>query len=94
MADLTRQIVAAAIFSALAVAAMTAAIGHAKAADMPQSVLVERPARVCPAPREIVQLYDEEGRPTVAGRTEYYYCVTGTTLFPGDIPPPPEYCCG
>ena len=47
---------------------------------------------VC-GPQEIGILYDEHGIPTVPARTPYYYCVTGTTLLPGDIPPPPEYCC-
>ena len=44
-------------------------------------------------PREVVILYDKEGRPTVPARTPYFTCVTGTTLLPGEIPPPPEYCC-
>jgi hypothetical protein len=69
------------------------AFGPASAADL--SVPLERPVvAVCPPPQEVVILYDKDGRPTVPGRTEYYFCVTGTVLRPGDIPPPPEYCCG
>jgi hypothetical protein len=91
--DLARQFGAAIALSAAAVAAMSAAAGRAGAADLtiePQRVIVQ----ACPGPREIVVLYDEEGKPTVPARTPYYYCVTGTTLLPGEIPPPPEYCCG
>jgi hypothetical protein len=51
-----------------------------------------QPVKACP--QEVVILYDEDGHPTIPARTPYYYCVTGTTLLPGDIPPPPEYCCG
>ena len=91
--DLARQLGVAVALSAAAVAAMSAAAGRAGAADLtiePQQVIVQ----ACPGPREIVILYDKDGRPTVPGRTPYYHCVTGTTLLPGEIPPPPEYCCG
>ena len=90
---LTRQFLAAAILSAIAVAAMAAAAGRAGAADL--SVYpAERPlGYACPGPQEVVILYDKQGRPTVPARTPYFTCVTGTTLLPGDIPPPPEYCC-
>ena len=93
MSDLTRQIVTAAILSAVAVGAIVAAAGTARAADMPERVVEQPRVLACTGPQEIVVLYDERGYPTVPGRTEYYYCVTGTTLLPGDIPPPPEYCC-
>ncbi len=88
-----RQLAAALALSAVAVGAMLAATGRAGAADL--TVVPEEPIVVaaCPEPQEIVVLYDERGRPTVPARTPYYYCVTGTTLVPGDIPPPPEYCC-
>jgi len=91
---LVRQIATALALSAAAVFAMAAASGQARAADL--TVPPEEPVGVVPAcpPPEVVILYDEFGRPTVPARTEYYYCVTGTTLLPGDIPPPPEYCCG
>jgi hypothetical protein len=77
----------------LAVVAATVTGAGAEAADL--TVPVERrPVVGACAPREVVILYDERGRPTVPARTPYYYCVTGTTLLPGEIPPPPEYCCG
>jgi hypothetical protein len=78
----------------LAVAAATlTAVGSSQAADL--TVPVERrPVIAACAPQEVVILYDKHGRPTVPARTPYYYCVTGTTLLPGEIPPPPEYCCG
>lgn len=91
--DLSRRAVSAALSSALAGLAMASAAGQAGAADL--TIVPERTVlQACPGPREVVILYDEEGRPTIPGRTEYYYCVTGTVLRPGDIPPPPEYCCG
>ncbi len=92
--DVARQLLAALALSAAAVAAMLAAAGKAGAADL--AVVPEERVVVaaCPEPREIVVLYDDEGRPTVPARTPYYYCVTGTMLLPGQIPPPPEYCCG
>jgi hypothetical protein len=83
---LTRRLLSGAALS-LALAGPTA---PAIAADMPEQPQV---IAACPGPQEVVILYDEQGRPTVPGRTEYYYCVTGTVLRPGDIPPPPEYCC-
>ena len=89
--DLVRQFAVAAALSAMAVGAMLAAAGRAGAADL--TVEPVPVVQACPPP-EVVILYDEEGRPTVPARTPYYYCVTGTTLLPGDIPPPPEYCCG
>ncbi len=91
---LARQLAVAVALSALAIAAMVAAAGRAGAADL--TVLPDDRVAVqaCPGPKEIVVLYDDEGRPTVPARTPYYYCVTGTTLLPGEIPPPPEYCCG
>jgi hypothetical protein len=86
----TRQLVAAAIVPVLAVAAGVGAVGPAGAAD-----LDVQPVRVVvhACPKEVVILFDERGYPTVPARTPYFYCVTGTTLLPGDIPPPREYCC-
>jgi hypothetical protein len=81
---LTRQLVAAGLLS-------FAASGQAGAADLTVS---EPPRRIAACvPREVVVLFDERGHPTVPARTPYFYCVTGTTLLPRDIPPPPEYCC-
>lgn len=90
-----RQLVTAIALSAIAIAAMLGAIGPSGAADMPeyrpqQRVIVQ----ACPGSGETVVLFDEHGRPTVPARTPYFYCLTGTMLLPGDIPPPPEYCCG
>ena len=91
--ELTRRVLAAACVSASAIAFSLGSIGQAGAADL--SVPEERVVvAACPGPQEVVILYDKDGRPTVPGRTEYYFCVTGTVLRPGDIPPPPEYCCG
>ncbi|SER02409.1 hypothetical protein SAMN05216548_11081 [Faunimonas pinastri] len=104
ISNLTRQVLATAAISAMAITAMLAASG-AHAADLPQQevaryqgqyqeVRVAGPAYgSCGRPLEQVQLSDAEGRPTAPGRTPYYTCVTGTTLLPGAVPPPPEYCC-
>ncbi|WP_205521004.1 hypothetical protein [Propylenella binzhouense] len=96
--DFTRQVVAVAALSALAVAAMLAAAGFAKAADLPGGAVVApvvyQPVAVaCPVPQERVIFFDRRGVPTSPARTPYFYCVTGTMLMPGDVPPPPEYCC-
>ena len=79
---------------------MVGAITPAGAADLLPDPYAAQQTTTLPAglqcpPREPhVILFDEHGVPTVAGRTPYYTCVTGTVLLPGDIPPPPEYCCG
>ena len=63
----------------------------AGAADMPG---YDRPAtNICGQDVDDVVLFDEKGRPTIPARTPFFYCVTGETLLPGQIPPPPEYCC-
>jgi hypothetical protein len=90
--EVMRQLAAAIFLSALAIAAMMGAIGPSGAADLPGSYGGEA-VNAC-APKEEVILFDEDGAPTVPGRTPYFTCVTGTTLLPGQIPPPPEYCCG
>lgn len=93
-AVMKRQALAAAVLSAAAILAMAAASGQADAADL--TIEDRGPVQyvsACPEPREDIVLYDERGHPTVPARTQYYYCVTGTTIVPGDIPPPPEYCC-
>jgi hypothetical protein len=89
-----RQLAAAIFLSGLAIAAMTGVIGPAGAADMPDSASGGRAIINACAPREHVILFDEHGTPTVPARTPYFTCITGTVLLPGDIPPPPEYCCG
>ena len=70
------------------------------AADMPQAYVVMEPPAVaegvCGPLQEHAKLFERKNRrwvPTVPARTPYYYCVTGETLVPGEIPPPPEYCC-
>ena len=87
--EVMRQLAAAIFLSALAIAAMMGAIGPSGAADLPEG---GASANAC-APKEEVILFDEDGFPTVPARTPYFTCVTGTTLLPGEIPPPPEYCC-
>jgi hypothetical protein len=92
--SVVRQGLGAAMISAIAIGGVLAAAGAVKAADL--SVYPPEPRSIvaaCP-PGETVILFDEKGRPTVPARTPYFYCVTGTVLLPGDIPPPPEYCCG
>jgi hypothetical protein len=96
-----RQLAAAIALSALAIAATLGLIGPAGAADLLPGYAPEPApyAGSCP-PRETVQLYKEHGLvpkfrvPTPPARTPYYTCVTGGVLVQGDIPPPPEYCCG
>ena len=91
---LMRQLAAAIFLSALAIAALAGAIGPAGAADLPESARSGRHATVdaCAA-KENVILFDWWGTPTPPARTPYFTCVTGTVLLPGQIPPPPEYCC-
>ncbi len=91
--ELMRQLVAAIFLSALAIAAMAGAIGPTHAADLPAMQAAGRHVSACGGPREDVILFDKDGHATVPGRTLYFTCVTGTVLIPGDIPPPPEYCC-
>lgn len=87
-----------AVVPAACLAAMLSG-SHAFAADMPQTYVVEPPVvagEVCGPLQEHAKLFERKGRrwvPTVPARTPYYYCVTGETLVPGEIPPPPEYCC-
>lgn len=97
---LMRQLAAAIALSVLAIAAMMGVIGPAGAADVPgYHGHAGKRVYAC-APREEVVLFTQGGDfehakiPTVPARTPYYTCVTGTVLVPGDIPPPPEYCCG
>ena len=90
--EVMRQLAAAIFLSALAIAAMLGAIGPSGAADLPDGYGGVS-ANAC-APKETVILFDEDGFPTIPARTPYFTCVTGTTLLPGEIPPPPEYCCG
>jgi hypothetical protein len=91
---LMRQLAAAIYLSALAIAAMVGAIGTAGAADLPEAARSSgRTVVDACAPKEDVILFDWWGTPTPPARTPYFTCVTGTVLLPGQIPPPPEYCC-
>jgi hypothetical protein len=89
-----RQLLAALLLSALAIAAMLGAIGPSTAADLPAGDDYRPPLNACGEPQETLILFDEYGAPTVPARTPYFTCVTGTVLLPNQIPPPPEYCCG
>jgi hypothetical protein len=97
---LMRQLAAAIVLSALAIAAMMGALVPAGAADLSGYGGYDRTdVYACAGPREEVILFEWRGLPphrvpTVPARTPYYTCVTGSVLVPGDIPPPPEYCCG
>jgi hypothetical protein len=62
-------------------------------AVQPQLVQPYDPYAPCGVHIDRVALFDHKGRPTVPARTPFFYCLTGYTLVPGDIPPPPEYCC-
>jgi hypothetical protein len=94
-----RQLLAAIALSAAAIAGMAGAIGPAGAADLTGYQTEQHVVRGCAGPQETVVLFKEKGlfprylEPTVPARTPYFYCVTGTMLLPGDIPPPAEYCC-
>jgi hypothetical protein len=79
-------------------AAMPAFAPPIRAADLPEGYVIREPApSVFRGTRlEQVALFMREGTkriPTVPARTPYHYCLTGETLLPGEIPPPPEYCC-
>jgi hypothetical protein len=96
-----RQLAAALFLSALAIAAMMGLIGPAGAADL-SGYAPKHYGGTC-GPQEEVVLFVKRDNPdvffryydpTVPARTPYYTCVTGTVLKPGEIPPPPEYCCG
>ena len=91
---LTAQVAAAGLISGFIVASMLAA-GTAGAADLSVGGGDEkdRAIYVCGKRVDHIILFDEYGNPTVPARTPMYYCITGETLLPGTIPPPPEYCC-
>jgi hypothetical protein len=81
-------------------ALMVAPLAAAGAADLTPGVYypdVRYPPApiysVCGIPVHRVVLFDRYGRPTVPARTPMFYCLTGHTLTPGEVPPPPEYCC-
>ncbi len=80
-----------AAIGSLAAGTILSGANLAGAADMP---VYDGPAtNICGQDVDDVVLFDEKGRPTIPARTPFFYCVTGETLLPGHIPPPPEYCC-
>jgi hypothetical protein len=91
---LTGQVAAAGLISGFIVATMLAA-GSAGAADLSTAGDGDgnRAIYVCGHRVDHIILFDDYGNPTVPARTPMYYCITGETLKPGAIPPPPEYCC-
>lgn len=90
---LTGQVAAAGLISGFIVASMLAA-GSAGAADLSVGDgHGDRAIYVCGKRVDHIILFDEYGNPTVPARTPMYYCITGETLTPNTIPPPPEYCC-
>lgn len=94
MSVLMRRFLTPAVLSAFAATAMISASGPAGAADLDQ-VQGNGGRQIvygC-AGGEVVILFDRNGHPTVPARTPYYTCLTGVTFLPGDVPPPPEYCC-
>lgn len=99
---LMRQLLAAIVLSAVAIAAMLGVIGSAGAADYSGHMVQAPPPPpgvACPPPVDVVLFYYSDEllypfrEPTVPARTPYIYCQTGAMLVRGDIPPPPEYCC-
>jgi len=83
---------ATAAIGGLVAGTMLSGAGLAVAADLPGTD-GRYPANICGQNVDNVVLFDEKGRPTIPARTPFFYCVTGETLLPGQIPPPPEYCC-
>ncbi len=83
-----------AAIAGLVAGAMLASVDPAAAADPPGTIPeAQKTTNVCGQNVEDVVLFDGKGRPTIPARTPFFYCVTGETLLPGQIPPPPEYCC-
>ena len=91
-----RKSAAVAVLSGGVMAFMLAAAGQAPAADLSGGDMVvdgNQPVYACGQDVSNIRLFDNEGRPTIPGRTEFFFCITGETLKQDDIPPPPEYCC-
>lgn len=86
-----RRAAAMTAIGGLVAGTMLSSIDLAVAADMPGDA---KPVKyICGQNVDDVVLFDAIGRPTIPARTPFFYCVTGETLKPGQIPPPPEYCC-
>ena len=93
MIQAMRRTAAMAAIGGIVAGTMLGGIDLAVAADMPGAGNGQPVTKICGQNVEDVVLFDEKGRPTIPARTPFFYCVTGETLLPGQIPPPPEYCC-
>ena len=87
-----RRTASMAAIAGLVAGTMLSGTDLAGAADMPGAD-GRRVTNICGQNVEDVVLFDARNRPTIPARTPFFYCVTGETLLPGQIPPPPEYCC-
>jgi hypothetical protein len=87
-----RRAAGIAAISGLVAGTMLSGADLAVAADMPGADS-RKVTNICGQNVDDVVLFDAKGRPTIPARTPFFYCVTGETLLPGQIPPPPEYCC-
>jgi len=88
-----RQAAAMAAIGGLVAGTMLSGADLAGAADLPGTAGSKQVTNICGQNVDDVVLFDAKGRPTIPARTPFFYCVTGETLLPGQIPPPPEYCC-
>ena len=88
-----QRVAAMAAIGGLVAATMLGGANLAVAADMPGMSNGQQLTNICGQNVDDIILFDEKGRPTIPARTPFFYCVTGETLLPGQIPPPPEYCC-
>ena len=87
-----RRTASMAAIGGLVAGTMLSSVDLAGAADMPGTD-GRQVTNICGQNVEDVVLFDARNRPTIPARTPFFYCVTGETLLPGQIPPPPEYCC-
>ena len=87
-----RRTASMAAIAGLAAGTMLSSVDLAGAADMPGAD-GKQVTNICGQNVDDIVLFDERNRPTIPARTPFFYCVTGETLLPGQIPPPPEYCC-
>ena len=93
MIQAMRRAAAVAAIGGLVAGTMLSGADLAFAADLPEAGNGQQVSNVCGQNAGDVILFDAKGRPTIPARTPFFYCVTGETLLPGQIPPPPEYCC-
>ena len=88
-----RRTAGTAAIGGLVAGTMLSGVDLAVAADMPGISGGQQVTNICGQNVDDIVLFDEKGRPTIPARTPFFYCVTGETLLPGQVPPPPEYCC-